>query len=503
MVASSIATVDTIQLTRSFIRVSPERLVRVALLDDALLACFFHAPDKSINSELIQILTRGIKTLTNKERNLHIFRFLRHIRGDQDSKFLAQVIVSAQASQLVEAVELVWGVNELRTSRLGKVFCDTAMESDSRLEVCTVFAQISDDEQTNQCIERLLVANPDDMRWLLKNSEIENRRTKFLANFIERSNSDELSLAFNSPRIAIDALKLFAKDFGKYATVAARIVVLPSIKAVDNIAFGIQIYRMLNDAERKKLAQSVAVCALTDVGVQNEELQIRVIETVSEDLDYSAVITIGLDENLDGKQVSRTLVVFDKVVPSVRVQFEANLDIIVRLVTNRRNFDLTADGTMALARLIEGTLFSSIPSYVESCSTLYRFAIVAHQKPVTPIIVATFPVVYDSLIKDNNNFGLMTFFMFIDWDKCRVARKNLVRAFLQSNWPPVDLAITALRARELNRILKRLVKESGGREYLKNVEKGAKCLKKEFRKPILKAIREVQKFGSFIPESET
>ena len=97
----------------------------------------------------------------------------------------------------------------------------------------------------------------------------------------------------------------------------------------------------------------------------------------------------------------------------------------------------------------------------------------------------------------------MKFFMFVELDKCKIARKDLVRAFMRSEWPPVDLAVTAYRACELNRILKRLIKEPGGRSYLAKVEDGAQGLQAVIRKQVLKAIKEVRGSGTFIPESET
>ena len=261
---------------------------------------------------------------------------------------------------------------------------------------------------------------------------------------------------------------------------------------------------MLQGAERAMLAQSVVSRVLTDATVQGGDLPERVLAALLNDIDLPAVITIGLDTDQDGKQVSRTLVAFDRVAPAVRTLLEAHVDLIVQLVAGRREFDLTADGAMVISRLIETAAQLDRHTYVKICSTILPFAVAARQNPASPIIIAAFPTIYDGLRKDSDNFGMMKSFIFSDWDKCKIARKDLVRAFMTSEWPPVDLAITAFRARELSRILKRLLKEPGGPSYLAKVEEGAQRLKEVFRKPILKAIKEVRRnSGSFIPDSET
>ena len=491
-VAASLAIVDPYQLTEALVAVSPRRLLMIASLDDGLLARIFSGTDAAIDAALIQSFTQGFKFLTPEERSRQGFRFLQHIRGDQDSVLLAQIIEGAQTTQLVEAVDLIWGAKAIRTPQLGKVLCDAATANDSKVRVRTAFARLGDDEQTNRCIEWLLAADPADMRWLLENAEISSRRTTFLNNFIKESNPDNLVRAFSSPKIATKALNLLAGDLRQFASTAARIAVLPTITAVDHITLGLKIYPMLQGAERATLAQSIVSRVLTDAAVQGGDLPERVIAAVLNDIDLPAMITTGLDTDQDGKQVSRTLVAFDRVAPAVRTLLEAHVDLIVQLVASRRDFDLTKDGAMAIARLIQTTAHLDYHTHVKICSTIFPFAIDARQKPASPIIIATFPTIYNVLRKGSDNFGLMKLLIFADWDKCKIARKNLVRAFVTSKWSPVDLAITAFHSRELSRILKRLLKESGGSSYLAKIEKGAQRLDEVIREPILKAIKEVR-----------
>ena len=502
-IAISLATVDPHQLTRALVAVSPERLLKIALLDDGFRAHIFSATDAATDASLIQSLTQGFQSLTPEERNAHRFRFLPCIRGEQDSALLTQIIAGAPTTQLAEAVDLIWSVRARRTPQLGKILCQAATAAGGRREVRTSFVRLSDDDQTNRCIERLLAVDPIDIRWLLENAEVGNRRTVFLNNLIEGSTPDDLEQAFSNTQIATKALKLLTMDLRQFATAAARIVMLPTIAAADYITLGLKIYAILQGDERAMLAQSVISRVLTDATVQDGDLPERVMAAVLNDIDLPAAITIGLDTDQDGKQISRTLVAFDRAAPAVRTLLEAHVDLIVQLVASRYDFDLTAAGGMALARLIETPAQLDRHIYEKICSTILPYAMAARQKPASPIILAAFPAVYDRLRKNSKDFGLVELFIFVDWDKCKTARKDLVRAFMTSEWPPVDLAIVAFRAHELNRILKRLLKEAGGSSYLAKIEEGAQRLQEVIRKPVLKAIKEMRNAGAFIPDSET
>ena len=398
---------------------------------------------------------------------------------------------------------MIWSSNARRSPQLGEVLCDAATATGNRFEVRTAFARLGNDDQTNRCIERLLAADPIDMRWLLEHAEIGNRRTKFLNNVVEGSNVDDLTQAFVSIQVATQALHLLANDLGQCAAASARIVVLPTIPATEHITVGLKIYPMLQGAERAMLVQSIVSRALTDAAVKGSDLPERVMAAVLDDVDVADLIAIGLAVDLNGEQVSRTLVAFDRVAPAVRALLEAHVSFIVQLIANRRAFDLTVDGAMAIATLIETAARMSRHTYVKICSTILPFAMAARQKPASPIIIATFPAIYDGMRRKSDNVGLRKLFMFVESDKCKIARKHLVRTFMKSKWPPIDLVITAFRARELNKILRQIIKEPGGRIYLAKIEDDAQELQKMIRKPVLRAIKKLRNSSTLIPGSKT
>jgi len=88
--------------------------------------------------------------------------------------------------------------------------------------------------------------------------------------------------------------------------------------------------------------------------------------------------------------------------------------------------------------------------------------------PVSPLTRIVFPVVYAQLLrsKGEEDFSIiprlimLPMSFFVDWDRAKSARHELVDVFLRSSWPPIDLLLTAIDAGIEREVLKRLSLEA-------------------------------------------
>ena len=97
-------------------------------------------------------------------------------------------------------------------------------------------------------------------------------------------------------------------------------------------------------------------------------------------------------------------------------------------------------------------------------------------------------VVFTSGGSEANNYALIP---FMDWDRCKAARRELVVAFMSSSWPPRDLALTACRTNEVARIIRRVAKQHDGEAYIKRIASDVGKLPKGCRNAVDNAISEV------------
>jgi hypothetical protein len=99
--------------------------------------------------------------------------------------------------------------------------------------------------------------------------------------------------------------------------------------------------------------------------------------------------------------------------------------------------------------------------------------------PVSALISAAFPVVYFELLRSTGEEDFkrlpallaLPISIFIDWDRAKSARHELVDAYLYSSWPPADLLLTSITAGIQGETLHRLVGTYRGRDYLAAIDR--------------------------------
>ena len=103
------------------------------------------------------------------------------------------------------------------------------------------------------------------------------------------------------------------------------------------------------------------------------------------------------------------------------------------------------------------------------------------------------PVVYKELAAKEEVPDLLRFVPFLDWDKCKAARRELVEAFMTSPaWAPEDFALTAYQCSDLDRFFSRAFEAYGGDKYLDLVLAGSGRLPTPSRDATVNAIERVR-----------
>ena len=115
------------------------------------------------------------------------------------------------------------------------------------------------------------------------------------------------------------------------------------------------------------------------------------------------------------------------------------------------------------------------------------------REPVSLMVAAAFPMVYRELAKEDDVPDLLKFIPFLDWDRCKAARHELVSTFMSSSfWSPADLALTACRCGDVGKILRRTAKSYGGEEYIERLTREAGRLPDECRLTVERTISHIR-----------
>ena len=132
--------------------------------------------------------------------------------------------------------------------------------------------------------------------------------------------------------------------------------------------------------------------------------------------------------------------------------------------------------------------------------SVFRFALRLATMDVSALIVETFPIAYESLPKAGKyrkREGLGSLFpprylwwMGLDeWEDSRKRAINeLVRAFMNSTWPPADLIVTALKAGAEKKVVRQILERARGMRYIDDIRRDAHRLRQSTRTRVLKCL---------------
>ncbi|WP_234709812.1 hypothetical protein [Pseudomonas amygdali] len=209
----------------------------------------------------------------------------------------------------------------------------------------------------------------------------------------------------------------------------------------------------------------------------------------------------ALDFRVPADVASRNLLIFESATAVARQRMVEAVNEISLLLQQRERMDLTAAAYNACADLFMDAEKQHQSAVVEAAGRLVPSLLRALHQPVSPLIAALFPILYRELSKADDLPELLKFIPFMDWDRCKAARHELVDAYTSSAWPPGDLALTAYRCRDVSRILKRVTKSHDGPRYLVKVGKDLGRLEGEGRRVVRRVIAEIMPDRSNGPDN--
>jgi hypothetical protein len=450
----------------------PERLLQVSLVNDALLDRIF----SDGNTETLENLNKAIFHDLPESRITYAYRLLALVRDDRDIELVSIIINNTPGIDVLTSAKILWSDKLRRTEQIGHILCTAAKNTGVAEELRNVLANTDIDDNTIRCIDELLSQTESSIKWIISNKNVEHYRTYLLDKLITRATSDTLTVAFSSTKISLEALRLLTRDFKNAARSIVKVLNLPTVPLTERMSIGLVIYSSLPSKDRVMLGQTILEDALSADPDKIGDLYEVILNTISDDIGISKIIKISLSARYDGEQISRALISFEKTVPKVREKLIESTSEIVTSIVNRNHFDLSSAGAKSLANFIDNYEKFGHSKHLKVCSSLLSFAMHSSNEFASPVVISTFPTVYEQLRKNDDYFGIRIF-SFVDWDKCKTARKDLIRTFINSTWPVVDFAITAVRTGDSERIITQLLKEPGGQTYLNKVMEALEKIK--------------------------
>lgn len=376
------------------------------------------------------------------------------------------LLATLDAEELLTEVRYLANVNNFGASSFIVPLVERARQIGATIELRDTLLTLPVSSRRDQFLGSTLTPSVEDLTWLFNDGRLDSKTVEtFLLQLLRVTNADLFRGLFSRESVAEVIL---AKVPIEAADVLFRAVCELRLPLALHIA---TTMRLLPVAERKKRIKLAFEALERGLPEQFAGDEIATISTllgiVGEDLNGGWAAQCGLGRDVSAQVLNRNLVAFQQAPEAARIRIVGAVDEMARALESRYAWDLDTDGAHAFAQILWSAEEVDYRALVWASGRLVPLLLRSTRQPVSSMIAATFPVVYRELAKHDNVPDMLKFIPFLDWDRCKAARRELVEAFVNSQvWSPDDLVLTACRCSDVERILMRTARSIKGAAYI-------------------------------------
>ena len=509
--------VETIELLSS-LRIEPQRTLLVSAAADGL--------GRAIDSDIVERLSRldgrdlldllfastslaegtlgrfpaissalsaALQTADDGVRNEATRRLLNFLVDDFHAESARLLINDLDVEGLIKEAAHVNSVNRFSSAEIRSILLERARELEADKALRDAVNAMEESTGGAAIVEATLRQTAADLEWLFGTPTLKPmRRDKLIRSLLLAATPPQLRNMLASQdtlEMTLGALKATSESDAELLARIASNVTMPPRIYVDLVVD--LLPHLKSDSDRKVIGKAIDLA----LSQEPEELSFDKLEKLlaasGDKLDGSRTMRTGVHWSVSQEAVSRNLVAFDRAPNSIRNRLLIGIEEMAIALTDRSKLDISFEAAEAAGRLLWESRSVTEKGFIRASSSLLPLALGDMREVASPLIAAVFPPVYRELAKDNMFDPLRYFFVFLDWDKCKSARRRLIDAFIHSEWRVADIATAAVRAGDPVRILGRLAKESDGEVILRDLIADLKQVPDEVRRPVRLALQEL------------
>ncbi|SIR73769.1 hypothetical protein [Pseudomonas putida] len=415
---------------------------------------------------------------------------LPYLTDDRQLPVAKPIVNRMDSSALAEEFSWLGKVNGFKAKRLNTLLVDRARKVGGLPNIREVLVLSEASAQRNSLIAQSIEPTKADVLWLLGEKRLTRTTfSKLLIGVLEQASEDQFAQLISDSEISECILTCLPKD---------SIEMLVRIAMQDDLPINLQVKVVcsliprVSESQKFEIASRALMRCLRSrfEGDENKFL-LMLLEAIGVRLNAVGAVSAGLRRRVDSDVASRNLIVFNMAPSPARECIIRAVDEVAFALNSRDAIDLDEMAVDACAKIMSDAEKKSRQALLIAAGVLMPSLLKARHLPVSPIIAALFPPLYNELASSDDVPELLKFVPFFDWDRCKAARRELVEAFISSSWRPGDLALTAYRCSDVAKILECVNKSHGGGRYLSLVENDLDRLGKDVRKTVERIISQV------------
>ncbi|MGH9498158.1 MAG: hypothetical protein ACRD3L_03370 [Terriglobales bacterium] len=349
--------------------------------------------------------------------------------------------------------------------------------------------------EPNQNSDRFLLAtigpNANDIEWLFHEQSLTSRRRLWILNAMLSSASErDLQSLVRYESLSEKIEKTLVEELPLTATQLARVLISGNAPVGRLLRYGCRVLPLVGSELKADLALRMLKLGLSSAGESENATLEELISESASFVDSHRLIALAISSNATPQRVRDNVVLLDRANSKIRIGVLADIEELSDRLIARPHETISGELALSWAHLLADSGAVNPRAQKNAAGGVLSFALEEPGKPVGPLIVVAFPIVYAELRAGNDTPGLFSF-LFTDWDRCKTARRNIVRAFLNSTWPATDLIKAVEPTGDMRRIFKRLLRDRDGETFLKRLRRDVRTLPAKEQKLIESTIDKV------------
>ncbi len=465
------------------------------LLAKLVSASWEFAEKLAQSPSLLGQISLALASLSSTDCDQLSTALLPHLLRDEQALIAGQLISQLDEGRLASEVRHLAAVSDFRAHAFFEPLRARAIELGSIGQLRGVILDCAATLNRDAFLVATIHPNLDDVRWLLSEPRITVETAgRYLLQLLRRVSDSERSILLSADGV-LSRIPDDGVDQLLWAVTHVSVAIDPFLATVDRLIPNV-------DVETRRALARIALGRCLAIHIGGNEIQtIRIfLDLLGADVDAPWTARVGLSKSVSATVISRNLVAIDGANTPARSQFVAHISAIAESLTSRYSLEMSHDGALACANLMYAAQGHNASGALAAAGQLLPTLFRSRRIPLSALVAATFPVVYRELALKEDVPDLLRFVPFLDWDKCKAARRELVDAFMSApSWAPEDLAWTACQCRDVERIIGRACRSYGGSQYVETILSRIGNLPSDCRAAVFKAARAISGGSSASP----
>jgi GTPase-associated protein 1, N-terminal domain type 1 len=395
-------------------------------------------------------------------------RLLRFVRIPAHLPVLEGILRDTAWSNIKHVVLQLLRNTSLGVQEFDDALVDSTARAHARRELLVFLLELPASPGVDRLLRKVIQLDPQDIDVLLTSSHMDSERGRDLIIDI-LSGADFLSLerVFQSAATRRRVVATLSSSGAPSALQAARLILAGGELVPEDFESAFSVLRQLNIGKVRTALQTKLLDEIfSRSSIPTPQLASVYVSLLGADLEAMPIIDSATKGKLSADLLNRNIQLLNTTDPFARKSILAKIDTLSERIIGHRHAHFDYLTTSAWAEMIAAAEEASSDAQVRAAEVVLPFALKMGKGPATPLIIATFPVVHCAVARSANTSNLSSLFSFGDyWDRCDTLRRELVRAFMRSEWPPADIVLVARKAGVWREVADILVNRRRGEEF--------------------------------------